>query len=192
MQISNVCGLLGIYAQLYPDWTCGAQTPNHGGTVQHPRGLNPWPRVQQPSNHCTLAPEGFEPLTKGSWATRQTNCTLWQCTCTCRSHIRCRRRSNNLALPAGSSAHDAVLVPLVRGGACTPLPFESGGGGGHVGWLCVGCVLVIFVLCSAKSHKQAKVRLMVNIWHIGYCRKALVIAKTISRLYQAISVGIKE
>jgi len=74
-------------------------------------------------------------------------------TCICRSHIRRRRRSNSLALRAGSSAHDAVLAPLVGGGACTTFPLESGGGGGHVGWLCVGCFLVIFVLCSAKSHK---------------------------------------
>ncbi len=68
----------GIYTQVYPAWTCGARTPNRGGALQHPRGLNPWPRVQQPSIHCTLAPEGFEPLTKGSWATRLTNCTLWR------------------------------------------------------------------------------------------------------------------
>ncbi len=60
-----------------PDWTCGAPTPHRGGTLQHRRGLNPQPRVQQSSIHCTLAPEGFEPLTKGSWATRLTNCTLW-------------------------------------------------------------------------------------------------------------------
>ncbi len=113
-------------------------------------------------------------------------------TCTCHSHIGRRRRSNSLVLCAGSSAHDAVLAPLVGGGACTTFPFKSRGGGGHAGWLCVGCVLVIFVLCSAKSHKQAKVRLMVNIWHIGYCRKALVIARTISRLYGAVNVGIKE
>ncbi len=56
----------------------GPQPPNRGGALQHRRGLNPWPRVQQPSTHCTLAPEGFEPLTKGSWATRLTNCTLWR------------------------------------------------------------------------------------------------------------------
>ncbi len=48
-----------IYTQVYPDWTCGARTPNRGGTLQHPRGLNPWRRVQQPSIHCTLVPEGF-------------------------------------------------------------------------------------------------------------------------------------
>ncbi len=34
-----------IYAKVYPDWTCGAPTPNHGETLQHLWGLNPWPRV---------------------------------------------------------------------------------------------------------------------------------------------------
>ncbi len=67
-----------IYIKVYPDWTCGAPIPNCRGSLQHLRGLNPWPRVQQPSTHCTLASEGFEPLTKGSWATLLTNCTLWR------------------------------------------------------------------------------------------------------------------
>ncbi len=64
-----------IYVKVYPDWTCGL---NHGGTLRECWGLNPWTRVQQHLTHCTLAPEGFEPLTKGSWATYLvTNCTLW-------------------------------------------------------------------------------------------------------------------
>jgi hypothetical protein len=57
---------LEIYTKVYPDWTCGAPTPDHGGTLQHRRGFNPQPRVLEPLFHCTLAPEGFEPLTKGS------------------------------------------------------------------------------------------------------------------------------
>ncbi len=59
----------------------GPQSPTvegHCGTVG---GLKP--RVQQSSTHCTLAPEGFEPLTKGSWATHPTNCTLWHPPSTC-------------------------------------------------------------------------------------------------------------
>jgi hypothetical protein len=36
-------------------------------------------------------------------------------------------------LLAGSSAHSAVLAPLVVGGACTTFPVESRGGGGHGG-----------------------------------------------------------
>ncbi len=55
-----------IYATVYPDWTCGTPTPDRGGSLQHRRGLNPQPRVQPPLFHCTLAPEGFEPLAKGS------------------------------------------------------------------------------------------------------------------------------
>ncbi len=46
----------GIYAQVYPDWTCGVPTPNCGGTLQHLRI--------------------FEPLTKGSRSNPPTNCTL--------------------------------------------------------------------------------------------------------------------
>ena len=55
-----------IYTKVYPDWTCVAPNPDRGGSLQHRRGLNPQPGVRQPSNCCTLAPEGFEPLTKGS------------------------------------------------------------------------------------------------------------------------------
>ncbi len=29
-----------IYVKVYPDWTCGAPTPNRGGTLEHHRGLN--------------------------------------------------------------------------------------------------------------------------------------------------------
>jgi hypothetical protein len=60
-------------------------------------------------------------------------------TCTFCSHIWRSRCSNNLALCAGSSAHDAVLATLVRGRACTTFPLKNGGGGGHVGWLWCGC-----------------------------------------------------
>jgi hypothetical protein len=83
-----------IYTKAYPDWTCGVPTPNHGETLRHHWGLSPWPKVPcvalQQTVSCappflhkgvpwldkwdpspqlrrnTLAPEGFEPLTKGS------------------------------------------------------------------------------------------------------------------------------
>jgi hypothetical protein len=49
-----------ISAKVYPDWTCGAPTSNHRGTVRHLRGLNT-PDLgfyEQPSNQLyPLAPK---------------------------------------------------------------------------------------------------------------------------------------
>jgi hypothetical protein len=63
-------------------------------------------------------------------------------------------------LLVGSSAHSAVLAPLVGGGACTTFPVRSRGGGGNDGrvvgadcdgyvwgcacWLCVCCKPLLF------------------------------------------------
>jgi hypothetical protein len=66
-----------IYIKVYPVWTCGPPPPPQRNTPAC-GGLNPWPRVQQLPIHCTLAPEGFEPLTKGSMSNASTNCTLWR------------------------------------------------------------------------------------------------------------------
>jgi hypothetical protein len=60
----------------------------------------------------------------------------------CRGHSKiCRKSSKDcLALLAGSSAHSAVLAPLLGGGACTTFPVGSRGGGGHDGRVvCAGC-----------------------------------------------------
>jgi hypothetical protein len=65
----------------------------------------------------------------------------------------CRKRSKDcLALWSGSSAHSAVLAPLVGGGACPTFPVGSRGGGGHDGRVvsagCEGCVCW---LCGATG-----------------------------------------
>ncbi len=50
-----------IYAKVYPDWTCEAPTPNHGGTLQHLRGSNPWPRILLATLQPTV-PSGAQPF----------------------------------------------------------------------------------------------------------------------------------
>jgi hypothetical protein len=76
-----------------------------------------------------------------------------RCTHTSHSHNGQRRCSNSLALCAGSSAHGAVLAPLIEGGACTTFPVKIGGGGGHGVRLWCGCGVLFFVLFGAKPHK---------------------------------------
>jgi hypothetical protein len=52
-----------------------------------------------------------------------------------------------------AAAHMMQYLPPLLGVEHAPHShLKVGGGGGHVGWLCVGCTLVIFVLCSAKSN----------------------------------------
>jgi hypothetical protein len=75
-----------------------------------------------------------------------------RCIFTNHSHNGRRRRCNSLALCAGSTAHDAVLAPLVEGGACTTFSVRIGGGRGH--GVQLWCVIV-FVPCRAKTQKQA-------------------------------------
>ncbi len=58
-----------------------------------------------------------------------------RCTRTIHSHNGQRHRSHSLALCAGSSAHGAILAPLVGGKACSKFPVKIGGGGGHGVWL---------------------------------------------------------
>jgi hypothetical protein len=41
MQTSFPDVVPSIYGKVYPDWTCGAPTPDRGGTLQHRRGLDP-------------------------------------------------------------------------------------------------------------------------------------------------------
>ena len=48
----SLCGSRYLYAQVYPDWTCGTPTPDCGTS------------------------QGFEPLTKSSRSNSPTNCTL--------------------------------------------------------------------------------------------------------------------
>jgi hypothetical protein len=76
-----------------------------------------------------------------------------RCTHTSHSHKGQRHRSHSLALCAGSSAHGAVLAPLVGGGACTTFPVKIGGGGGHGVRLWYGCGVWLFVLCRAESQR---------------------------------------
>jgi hypothetical protein len=94
--------------------------------------------------------------------------------CTSRSHNGCRHHSDSLVHHASGSAHGAVLAPLVGGGARTTFPVRIRGGQGHGVRLCV----VVFVLCRAKTQRQAKDWTILHLWHVGYCRKAFVIVRT--------------
>ena len=105
-----------------------------------------------------------------------------RCTRTSHSHNGQRCCSHSLVLRVGSSAHGAVLAPLVWGAACTTYPVRIGGGGGHGVRLWGGCGAWLFVLCRAKTQTQANDWTILGLWHIGYCRKALVIATRISAL----------
>jgi hypothetical protein len=82
----------------------------------------------------------------GHWRRRNhlRHCRRRSSNCSVRSNICSERGKECLALRAGSSAHSAVLPPLVGGGACPTFPVGSRGGGSHdkrvVGAGCDGCV----------------------------------------------------